>query len=87
MLSKFLKDRPALNAIALTTNTSILTAVGNDYSHDYVFARQVQAYGAEGDIYIAISTSGNSKNIIKSISSLVAEQVDIFTLQWQLQMP
>lgn len=68
LVSKFLiNDRPALNAVALTTNTSILTAVGNDYSHDYIFARQVQAYGAEGDIYIAISTSGESKNIIYSI--------------------
>ena len=67
LVSKFLKDRPALNAIALTTNTSILTAVGNDYSHEYIFARQIQAYGCEGDIYIPISTSGNSKNIIKSI--------------------
>ena len=63
-VSKFYNDRPALNAIALTTNTSILTAVGNDYSHEYIFARQIQAYGNENDIYIAISTSGNSKNII-----------------------
>ena len=67
LVSKFLKDRPALNSIALTTNSSILTAVGNDYNHDYIFARQIQAYGVEGDIYLAISTSGNSKNIIKSI--------------------
>ena len=67
LVSKFLKDRPALNAIALTTNTSIITAVGNDYSHEYVFARQIQAYGCEGDVYLAISTSVNSKNIIKSI--------------------
>ena len=67
LVSKFMKDRPPLNAISLTTNTSILTAVGNDYSHDYIFARQIEAYGMEGDIYIAISTSGNSKNIIKSI--------------------
>lgn len=67
LVSKFNLDRPALNAIALTTNTSILTAVGNDYSHEYVFPRQIQAYGVEGDIFVAISTSGNSKNIIKSI--------------------
>ena len=60
LVSKFYNDRPALNAIALTTNTSILTAVGNDYSHEYIFARQIQAYGNENDIYIAISTSGNS---------------------------
>ena len=67
LVSKFYKDRPAMNAIALTTNTSILTAVGNDYSHEYIFARQIEAYGNDGDIYIAISTSGNSKNIIKSV--------------------
>ncbi len=67
LVSKFLKDRPALNAIALTTNSSIITAVGNDYSHAHVFARQIQAFGAQGDVYLAISTSGNSKNIVKSI--------------------
>lgn len=66
-VSKFLIDRKAINAIALTTNTSILTSVGNDYSHEFIFARQVEAYGQKGDVYLAISTSGNSKNIIKSI--------------------
>ena len=67
LVSKFTKDRKALNAIALTTNTSILTAISNDYGYDEVFARQIEAYANEGDIYIAISTSGNSKNIIKSL--------------------
>ena len=66
-VSKFMYDRVALNAIALTTNSSIITSVGNDYSHEYVFARQIQAYGTEGDIFIPISTSGNSKNIILAI--------------------
>ena len=66
-VSKFLYDRKALNAVALTTNSSILTAVGNDYSHEFVFARQIQAFGNKGDIFIAISTSGNSKNIIQAI--------------------
>lgn len=69
LVSKFSLDRPALNAIALTTNTSILTAVGNDYCHDYIFSRQIEAYGNNGDIFIAISTSGNSKNIIKAIET------------------
>lgn len=77
LVSKFKKDRPALNAIALTTNTSILTAVGNDYNHDYIFARQVEAYGAENDIYIAISTSGNSKNIIKSIKQAKSQGLKV----------
>ena len=67
LVSKFLLERNALNAIALTTNTSILTAIGNDYNHDYIFARQIQAYGNKNDVYLAISTSGNSKNIILSI--------------------
>jgi len=67
LVSKFLVERKALNAVALTTNTSILTAVGNDYNNDYIFARQIQAFATEGDVYIAISTSGESVNIIKSI--------------------
>ena len=67
-VSKFLYNRRALNAIALTTNSSILTSVGNDYSHEHVFARQIQAYGNEGDVFIAISTSGNSKNILLAIN-------------------
>ena len=79
-VSKFYNDRPALNAIALTTNTSILTAVGNDYSHEYIFARQIQAYGNENDIYIAISTSGNSKNIIKSIEEAKKQGLKIIGL-------
>ncbi len=67
LVSKFMLDRPALNAIALTTNSSVLTAVGNDYSAEYIFSRQIQAYGNSGDIFIAISTSGNSLNIINAI--------------------
>lgn len=60
-------SRPALRAIALTVDTSILTAVGNDFSFDHVFERQVEALGVPGDIFLGISTSGNSKNIIKAI--------------------
>ena len=67
LVSKFLKDREPLNAMALTTNMSVLTAIGNDYSHEYVFEKQVQAYGSEGDVFIAISTSGNSENIIRAV--------------------
>lgn len=65
-VSKFLIERPALSAISLGTNTSILTSIGNDYDHEIVFARQIQAHGRKGDIFIAISTSGNSKNIVKA---------------------
>lgn len=66
-VSRFYYDRPGLPAIALTTDTSMLTAIGNDYGFDSLFARQVQAQGAEGDVFIGISTSGKSKNIISAI--------------------
>jgi D-sedoheptulose 7-phosphate isomerase len=62
-VSRFLFDRPAMAAIALTTDTSALTAIGNDYGFEKLFERQVQALGANGDIFIGISTSGNSVNI------------------------
>lgn len=67
LVSRFNFDRPGLAAIALTTDTSILTAIGNDYGYDYVFARQVEALGRSGDLLFAISTSGNSKNIVRAI--------------------
>jgi D-sedoheptulose 7-phosphate isomerase len=66
-VSRLTVDRPALRAIALTTDTSILTAIGNDYSYDNVFERQVEALGIEGDVLLAISTSGNSKNCVKAL--------------------
>ena len=66
-VSKFYFDRPGLASIALTTDTSILTAIGNDYGYEKLFARQVQANGVKGDIFIGIFTSGNSKNIVKAL--------------------
>jgi D-sedoheptulose 7-phosphate isomerase len=60
-------DRPALRAIALTTNSSVLTAIGNDWAYDYVFARQIEALGQPGDVFLGISTSGNSKNIVRAL--------------------
>ena len=66
-VSRLMVDRPALRAIALTTDTSILTAIGNDYSYDNVFERQVEALGIGGDVLLAISTSGNSKNCVKAL--------------------
>jgi D-sedoheptulose 7-phosphate isomerase len=68
-VSRFYFDRPALPSIALTTDTSALTAIGNDYGYEYLFSRQLEANGCSGDIYIAISTSGNSKNVLKSLES------------------
>ena len=66
-VSRFLYDRPGLPAIALTTDSSMLTAIGNDYGFERLFSRQVQAQGVEGDIFIGISTSGNSNNIIAAV--------------------
>lgn len=66
-IGRFKKERRGLPAIALTTDTSILTSVANDYWYDLLFARQVEALGDKGDILIGISTSGNSRNIIRAI--------------------
>ena len=61
------RDRPALRAIALTTDSSIMTATGNDYGYEHVFERQVEALGVKGDVLLAISTSGNSKNCVLAL--------------------
>ncbi len=66
-VGRFVKERQALPAIALTTDSSILTAVGNDYGFDQIFARQIQALGQPNDVAIAISTSGNSPNVIAAV--------------------
>ncbi|HUD22142.1 MAG TPA: D-sedoheptulose 7-phosphate isomerase [Acidobacteriaceae bacterium] len=73
-------DRPALRAIALTTDTSILTAIGNDASYDKVFERQVEALGLEGDVLLAISTSGNSKNCVAALK--LARSMGIHTVSY-----
>ncbi|MHB1282356.1 MAG: D-sedoheptulose-7-phosphate isomerase [Metallibacterium scheffleri] len=75
LVSRFYFDRPGLSAIALTTDTSILTAIGNDYGYDYVFARQIEALAHTGDVFFAISTSGNSKNILRAIDAARARGV------------
>ncbi|MGG5821405.1 D-sedoheptulose-7-phosphate isomerase [Falsiroseomonas sp. HW251] len=69
LVSRFHYDRPGLPAIALTTDSSILTAIGNDYGYDRVFARQVEALGVAGDVLLAISTSGNSPNVIAALQA------------------
>ena len=78
LVSKFYFDRPALPSIALTTNTSIITAIGNDYGYEYLFSRQIEANGVKGDVFLGISTSGNSKNIIEGIKK--AKEKDIITI-------
>ena len=81
LVSRFYYDRPGLAAIALTCDTSILTAVGNDYGYDYTFARQVEALGRGGDVLVAISTSGNSPNVLRAAQAARARgmQVIAFT--------
>lgn len=67
-VSRFNYDRPGMAAIALTVDSSILTAIGNDYGYDYVFARQLEALGRQGDLFFAYSTSGNSPNILRALA-------------------
>jgi D-sedoheptulose 7-phosphate isomerase len=77
-VNRFLLERPPLPAIALTTDTSIITSVGNDYSFDEVFSKQVKAIGMEGDILLAISTSGDSANVLLAVEA--AKNLEIFTV-------
>jgi D-sedoheptulose 7-phosphate isomerase len=78
LVGRFKKERKGLPAIALTTDTSILTAVGNDYSFDEIFARQIEALANKRDLVIGISTSGNSENVIKGI--LKAKEIGCYTV-------
>lgn len=75
LVSKLNYDRPGLCAIALTTDTSALTAIGNDYGYDRVFARQVEALGQEGDVLFVFTTSGRSKNIIEAVNAAKAKKI------------
>lgn len=75
---RFQRERPGLPAVALTTNTSSLTAIGNDYGYEFVFSRQLQAMCAKGDIAIGISTSGNASNVLQAMQ--VARQMNVVTV-------
>lgn len=75
LVSRFYYDRAGLAAIALTTDSSILTAIGNDYGYERVFARQVEAIGAKGDVLFALSTSGNSPNILAALVAARAKGI------------
>ena len=77
-VSRFMFDRPGLPSIAITTDTSALTAIGNDYSFDNLFSRQIQAIGNKGDVFFAYTTSGTSPNILKSL--VEAKEKGIFTI-------
>lgn len=78
MVNKFLKIRLPLKAISLTTDTSALTSISNDTSFDHVFSRQIEALGDKGDVALALSTSGNSPNVIKAIG--VAKKKELLTV-------
>lgn len=80
LLNRFEKERPPLAAIALTTDTSTLTSIANDYRYEDVFAKQVQALGKAGDVLLAISTSGNSPNVIEAIHVAHARGVTVVAL-------
>ena len=80
LLNRFEKERPPLAAIALTTDTSTLTSIANDYRYEEVFAKQVQALGRAGDVLLAISTSGNSPNVMAAIHAAHARGVAVVAL-------
>jgi D-sedoheptulose 7-phosphate isomerase len=69
LINRFERERPALAAIALTTDTSTLTSIANDYHYDQVFSKQVRALGRAGDLLLAISTSGNSRNVVQAMQA------------------
>ena len=78
LTGRYKTERGALAGIALTTDTSALTAIGNDYGYEFVFSRQLEALGREGDLLIAISTSGNSGNVVKALE--LARKIGIKTI-------
>jgi len=78
LVNKFLKERRALPAISLTTDTSTITSIGNDMSFDRIFSRQIEALGRKGDVAIALSTSGNSPNVIEGLKA--AKKIGMVTI-------
>ncbi len=80
MLNRFERDRPSLPAIALSTDTSTLTAIANDTAFDEVFAKQVRALGQPGDILLAISSSGNARNVIAAVEAALSRDMTIVVL-------
>lgn len=78
LVGRFQKDRPAMPAIALTVNTSVITALANDFGYDTVFARQVEALGNKGDIVLGISTSGKAKSVVSGVRQ--AKKMGLFTI-------
>jgi D-sedoheptulose 7-phosphate isomerase len=79
-VGRFERERPGLAAISLTTDSSIITAIGNDYDFDSIFSKQVQALGSPGDVLLAISTSGNSANVLAAIAAAQAREMTVVAL-------
>jgi D-sedoheptulose 7-phosphate isomerase len=80
LVNRFEMERPALAGIALTTDTSTITSIANDYDYDQIFSKQVRALGRAGDLLLAISTSGNSRNVIAAMQAAHESQVDVVAL-------
>ena len=80
LVGRFERERLPLPALALTTDTSILTAIGNDYSYQEIFSKQVQAFGQSGDVLLALSTSGNSSNVIAAVEVALERDMRIVAL-------
>jgi len=80
LIGRFERERPGLPAIALTTDTSILTAIGNDYAFEQIFSNQVRALGQSGDVLLAISTSGNSVNVLAAIQEAHEREMIVIAL-------
>jgi D-sedoheptulose 7-phosphate isomerase len=80
LVGRFERERPELPAIALTTDSSLVTALANDYSFEQIFAKQVRALGAKGDVLLAISTSGNSPNVIAAVTAALVGEMRIVAL-------
>lgn len=78
MVVRFEKNRKALSSVALSENVSTVTAIGNDFGYEYSFSRQLEAFAQKGDVFIAMSTSGNSINVIRAVES--AKKLGIFTI-------
>ncbi|WP_408597277.1 phosphoheptose isomerase [Limnohabitans sp.] len=79
-VGRFERERPELGAIALTTDSSIITAIANDYSYDHIFSKQVRALGQPGDVLLAITTSGNSTNVLAAIQAAHEREMTVVAL-------
>lgn len=80
LLNRFERERPGLAAIALTTDTSTLTSIANDYEYEQVFSKQVSALGQAGDVLLGISTSGNSKNVVRALAAAHEREMRVVAL-------